>query len=76
MFFKGLELSTPINSGVIITITPIMVLLLSYFFLNESIGWRKTMGILLGFAGALGLTLFGAESQQMLLISHWETPYF
>ena len=64
MFFKGLELSTPINSGVIITITPIMVLLLSYFFLNESIGWCKTMGILLGFAGALGLTLFGAESQQ------------
>lgn len=64
MFFKGLSLSTPINSGVIITITPIMVLLLSYFFLRESIGWRKTVGILFGFAGALGLTLFGAKTQQ------------
>ena len=64
MFFKGLSLSTPINSGVIITITPIMVLLLSYFFLRESIGWRKTVGILIGFAGALGLTLFGAKTQQ------------
>lgn len=64
MFFKGLSLSTPINSGVIITITPIMVLLLSYFFLRESIGWRKTAGILIGFAGALGLTLFGAKTQQ------------
>ena len=40
MFFKGLELSTPINSGVIITITPIMVLVLSYLFLKEPIGWR------------------------------------
>lgn len=64
MFFKGLSLSTPINSGVIITITPIMVLLLSYFFLRERIGWRKTAGILIGFAGALGLTLFGAKTQQ------------
>ena len=64
MFFKGLSLSTPINSGVIITITPIMVLLLSYFFLRESIGWRKTVGILIGFAGALGLTLFGTKTQQ------------
>lgn len=64
MFFKGLSLSTPINSGVIITITPIMVLLLSYFFLRESIGWRKTVGILIGFAGALGLTLFGSKTQQ------------
>ncbi len=64
MFFKGLSLSTPINSGVIITITPIMVLLLSYFFLRESIGWRKTAGILIGFTGALGLTLFGAKTQQ------------
>jgi len=64
MFFKGLSLSTPINSGVIITITPIMVLLLSYFFLRESIGWRKTVGILIGFAGALGLTFFGSKTQQ------------
>lgn len=63
MFFKGLELSTPINSGVIITITPIMVLVLSYFFLKEPIGWQKTLGILLGFTGALSLTLFGAERQ-------------
>ena len=64
MFFKGLELSTPINSGVIITITPIMVLVLSYLFLKEPIGRRKTIGIFLGFTGALGLTLFGVESQQ------------
>ena len=29
MFFKGLELSTPINSGVIVTLTPIIILILS-----------------------------------------------
>lgn len=63
MFFKGLQLSTPINSGVIITTVPIMVLILSYIFLKEPIGWRKSLGILLGFGGALSLTLFGAEIQ-------------
>ena len=31
-FFRGLELSTPINSGVIITLSPVIVLILSYFF--------------------------------------------
>ena len=34
-FFRGLELSTPINSGVIITLSPVLVLILSYFFLKE-----------------------------------------
>ena len=29
MFFKGLQLSTPINSGVIVTLTPIIILILS-----------------------------------------------
>ena len=29
MFFKGLQLSTPINSGVIVTMTPIIILILS-----------------------------------------------
>ena len=34
MFFKGLQLSTPINSGVIVTLTPIIILILSAFFLK------------------------------------------
>ena len=36
-FFRGLELSTPINSGVRITLSPVLVLILSYFFLKEKI---------------------------------------
>ena len=35
MFFKGLQLSTPINSGVIVTLTPIIILILSAYFLKE-----------------------------------------
>ena len=35
MFFKGLQLSTPINSGVMVTLTPIFILILSAIFLKE-----------------------------------------
>ncbi|MDC6365318.1 MULTISPECIES: DMT family transporter [Flavobacteriaceae] len=63
-FFKGLQLSTPINSAVLVTITPIIVVVLSAFFLNEKIKLNKALGILLGFVGALGLILFGAEVRQ------------
>ncbi|WP_108808079.1 DMT family transporter [Aquimarina spinulae] len=64
MFFKGLQLSTPINSSVMITISPILVFILSAFFIKEKITLLRTIGILLGFSGALGLILFGSEIRQ------------
>ena len=56
-FFRGLELSTPINSGVIITLSPVLVLILSYFFLKERVTIKKIVGILIGFSGAVFLIL-------------------
>lgn len=63
MFFKGLELSTPINSSVVITISPVLLLILSAFILKERITWLKALGISLGLAGALTLVLFGTKTQ-------------
>ncbi len=63
-FFKGLELSTPINSAVLITISPIIVVVLSAFILKEKVTRQKTLGIAFGFIGALTLVLFGAELRQ------------
>lgn len=63
MFFKGLELSTPINSSVVITLSPVLLLILSAIFLKEKITWFKGIGIGLGLAGALALILFGVQSQ-------------
>lgn len=60
-FFKGLQLSTPINSAVLVTITPIFVVLLSAIFIKEKITIQKGLGIFLGLVGALALILFGAE---------------
>lgn len=64
MFFKGLSLSTPINSSVIITISPIIVFILSALLIREKITLRRSAGILIGFAGALMLILYGQESRQ------------
>jgi drug/metabolite transporter (DMT)-like permease len=63
MFFKGLQLSTPINSGVIVTLTPIIILILSAFFLKEKLTSKKFLGIVLGFTGALVLVLYGNTTQ-------------
>lgn len=56
-FFHGLSLTSSINSGIIMTINPILVVLLSYLFLKEAITWRKSLGIILGATGAILLTL-------------------
>ena len=67
MFFKGLQLSTPINSGVIVTLTPIIILILSAHFLKERLTGFKYLGILLGFSGALLLILYGNTSFKIIL---------
>ena len=61
-FFRGLELSTPINSGIIITLSPVLVLILSYFFLKERITIKKILGILIGFSGAVFLILNSSKT--------------
>lgn len=61
VFFKGLSLSTPINSAVLITTTPIIVLILSAVFIKEKISRQKVFGIFVGLLGAMGLILFGKE---------------
>ncbi|MCM4154870.1 DMT family transporter [Gramella sp. AN32] len=61
-FFKGLSLSTPINSSVIITLSPVMVLVLSAIIVKEKITLLKTMGIIIGLAGALILVMFSNPS--------------
>ncbi|MCP4438746.1 MAG: EamA family transporter [Aureispira sp.] len=55
MFFKGLNLTTPINGALIMLTTPILVLLISAVALKERITSLKVIGISLGVIGALVL---------------------
>jgi drug/metabolite transporter (DMT)-like permease len=57
MFFYGLNLTTPINSAIIMTCNPILVLVFSAFLIKERITPFKVLGIFLGLAGAAGLIL-------------------
>ena len=58
-FFHGLSLSSSINSGIIMTTNPILVVIIAYFLLKEKVTRMKIVGILLGAGGAILLTLAG-----------------
>ena len=60
-FFKGLEFSTPINSSVLITMTPILVFVFSAVLIKEKLLLPRIVGVVLGLIGALVLILFGNE---------------
>ncbi len=61
-FFHGLNLSSSINSGIIMTVNPILVVILSFFVLKEKITILKSIGIFLGALGAILLTLKAGTS--------------
>ena len=61
LFFKGLSLTTPINSSVILTTSPILVLILAAVLIKEKITAKKVAGIILGLAGAIGLIFYSKE---------------
>lgn len=56
-FFHGLNLSSAINSGIIMALNPIMVVILSFFLFKERLTSLKITGITLGAVGAILLTL-------------------
>tara|TARA_B100001250_G_scaffold138725_1_gene118775 strand:+ start:14553 stop:15458 length:906 start_codon:yes stop_codon:yes gene_type:complete len=58
-FFEGLNLTTPINASIVMTINPVLVILLSFLIIKEEINFQKTIGILFGLTGAAMLILNG-----------------
>ncbi len=61
LFFIGLDYTTPINASLIMTMTPVLVLIASALLLNESIHWKKVAGIIFGMAGAVILVMYGKK---------------
>ncbi len=56
-FFNGLNLTTPINAAIIMTITPIIVIIFSSIVLKEKIISQKILGVVFGLTGACVLIL-------------------
>lgn len=54
-FFNGLNLTSPINSAIIMTSNPILVLLISVVFIKEAVNKWRIAGVVAGAAGAITL---------------------
>lgn len=52
-FFIGLNYTTPIHASLVMTATPVLVMLLSFFILKEHISKINALGIILALAGAI-----------------------
>ena len=53
LFFNGLNLTSPIDASIIITATPVIVLILSVILLKEKVTSNKVIGITIGAIGAI-----------------------
>ena len=60
-FFLGLKKTTPINASLIMTTTPILVLVISALMIGERVTLRKVLGIIAGAAGAILLISYGQQ---------------
>lgn len=63
LYFHGLNLTSPIDASIIYTSVPVLVLIFSYFLLNEKITKTKIIGIAIGGTGALLLILYGNNNE-------------
>ena len=61
LFFKGLNLTTPINAAIIMTSNPVLVIIMSVLIIKEKLTLRKGAGIILGVIGASFLILNGGR---------------
>jgi Predicted permeases len=53
LFLKGLNYTTPIDSSIIMTVNPVLVLVISALILRDAITSTKLMGIAVGASGAI-----------------------
>ncbi len=60
-FFMGLKLTQPIHASLLMTTTPILVLVISSLLLGERITFRKIAGVVLGATGAVLLLTQGKQ---------------
>lgn len=68
-FFHGLNLTSPIDTSIIMTSAPTVVFILSMIFLKEKVTKYKIVGLSIGALGAIGLVWYGqvAEGNSSLL---------
>lgn len=68
LFFKGLNLTSPINASIMMVSNPILVLIAAMIILKEKITVTRIIGVAIGFAGAAALLVSGMQKTGT---AHW-----
>ncbi len=71
LLFKGLAYTSPINASLIMTATPVIVLVVAALLLGDRITWQKALGILMGATGAIYLILNAPHQKAAIADSAW-----
>lgn len=71
LFFQGLAYTSPINASLIMTATPVIVLIVAALLLGDRITWQKGLGILMGATGAIYLILNAPHQKAEIANSAW-----
>lgn len=68
LFYKGISLTSAVNGSIIMTLTPVLVLMWAYFLIGEKITRTKIIGVVLGMIGAV-IILYQPDA--MLMTGNW-----
>ena len=58
LFLEGLNLSSPINGSILMSATPISILIIGVLFARERLTWLKIVGTILGASGAVAIIVY------------------
>ncbi len=64
IFIAGLNITSPVDASILVTCTPLIVMILAFFILKEPITWKKAGGVVMGATGAIFLVLSGEHGEQ------------
>ncbi len=59
LFISGLNKTSPVDASILVTCTPMFVMIFAFFILREPISWKKAGGVIIGATGAILLILSG-----------------
>ncbi len=68
LFYKGISLTSAVNGSIIMTLTPVLVLMWAYLLIGEKITRTKIIGVVLGMLGAV-IILYQPDA--MLMTGNW-----
>ena len=61
IFITGVSLTSPINASIVTTFLPIITMVISAFYLNEPITFKKLLGVIIGGAGAILIVISSTQ---------------